>query len=157
MLESSAWSCAPSHPSSAPPCLACLAVGAAIPRRAVVLVGRPYAAVWRFAAAGALAVRLLREARPAPAPAGGRPPLLHPAARTPGAVLALSNIGPGAFAGFVVLHLAVLGDDRGGLVFVAFAATVVGGRLAHRPRARRHGHPAARRHPARCARAAVPA
>lgn len=92
-----------------------------------------YEAVWAFAAIcpllGALVVRLVpdrHERRTDP----GRSALLPRAVRRPGAALMLANIGYGTFAGFIVLHLAEVGEGGGGVVFTAFATSVVTVRLA---------------------------
>jgi MFS family permease len=99
-----------------------------------LLAAGDYATVWAFAAlapaAAALVVLRVPDVHVVPAPGAARSPLLHPAALRPGLVLFLLNVGYGTFAGFIVLHLAELGAGRGGLVFTAFATTVVVARLA---------------------------
>ena len=91
-----------------------------------------YRAVWLFAAAGPLlgamlAARLPDAHQPAAAPAGQ--PLLPRPAIGPGVAIALASVGYAALAGFAVLHLAERGSGGGSSVFIAFAATVVAGRL----------------------------
>jgi len=90
-------------------------------------------AVWVFAAlapaTAALVVATVPDVHPRPAEGAPRSPLFHPAAYRPGAVLFLLNVGYGTFAGFIVLHVAELGSGSGGLVFTAFATTVVAVRL----------------------------
>jgi MFS family permease len=98
-----------------------------------LLEAASYTAVWLFAAAAPAAAALVVLAVPdthvRPGADAVRPPLLHPAAFRPGLVLFLLNVGYGTFAGFIVLHLAELGAGGGGLVFTAFATTVVVARL----------------------------
>lgn len=95
-----------------------------------------YDAVWGFAAiaplAGALIARRIPDPfvpRP-PAPRGERPALVPREVRLPGLALALANVGYGAVAGFLVLHLADRGIGHGAAAFAAFAGAVVFARLA---------------------------
>lgn len=94
-----------------------------------------YDAVWAFAAvapaAGALLARRVRDPW-VPVPRAQRPPapLLPREVRLPGLALALANVGYGAVAGFLVLHLADRGIGHGAAAFTAFAAAVVFARLA---------------------------
>jgi MFS family permease len=94
-----------------------------------------YDAVWTLAAVaplvGALVARQVPDPhepieRAAGAPRGSLLP--HPV-RLPGVALALANIGYGAVAGFLVLHLSHRGIAHGAAAFTAFAASVVLTRL----------------------------
>lgn len=106
-----------------------LSLGPAIGEGVLSLGG--YDAVWAFAAlaplAGALvAMRIpeVRGFRTAPE----RRSLLPVAALRPGSALAMAAVGNAAISAFIVLHLASRGG-HGTLVFVLFAAAVVGSRL----------------------------
>ncbi|MCW2998856.1 MAG: transporter [Solirubrobacterales bacterium] len=102
----------------------------------VLLHAFSYDAVWIFAAVapliGALiALRLPEDHTPPPARALGaaREPLVPRPVVPPGIALALANVGYGAMAAFVVLHLEERGVAGGATVFTAFAASVVISRL----------------------------
>lgn len=94
-----------------------------------------YDAVWAFAAAaplvGAALARRVHDPH-VPLPAADRPraPLLPHEVRLPGFALALANVGYGAVAGFLVLHLDDRGIGHGAAAFAAFAGAVVFARLA---------------------------
>lgn len=61
---------------------------------------------------------------------GPRPPLILPVAVRPGAGLALANVGYGAVASLVTLHLVARGVGSPGLALTSVAAAVVVTRLA---------------------------
>jgi MFS family permease len=94
-----------------------------------------YDAVWAFAAAaplvGAALARRVHDPH-VPLAAADRPraPLLPHEVRLPGFALALANVGYGAVAGFLVLHLDDRGIGHGAAAFAAFAGAVVFARLA---------------------------
>ncbi|MEJ7786456.1 MAG: MFS transporter [Solirubrobacteraceae bacterium] len=95
-----------------------------------------YDLVWGFAAASPLVGALIARRVPDPhqpvaaaTERGERAPLLPREVRLPGLALALANIGYGAVAGFLVLHLAQQGIGHGAAAFTAFAAAVVLSRL----------------------------
>jgi len=99
-----------------------------------------YDAVFALTAAlpalGALiAIRLPEPVDRGTLPAPAKAPLFPPAARRPGAALALANVGYAALAGFVVLALQSRGVDGGAAVFTAFAVAVFASRvvLSHVP------------------------
>ena len=91
--------------------------------------------VWLVAAglsvvAAALSLRVPRNISPT---AAGRrfwpKPLLHPAARAPGAVLTVGLMGFASFAAFAALWATEVGISRAGDVFVLFAVSVMAVRL----------------------------
>lgn len=94
-----------------------------------------YDAVWVFAALAPLAGALIARRVPdphvpiAPPPAGQRGPLIPREVRVPGIALALANVGYGAVAGFLVLHLAHRGVGHGAAAFAMFAVSIVCSRL----------------------------
>jgi MFS family permease len=106
-----------------------LALGPAIGEAVLSLGG--YSAVWAFAALapliGAMVATRIPEVRGF---RGGfqRRTLLPAAALRPGSALAMAAVGNAAISAFIVLHLASRGG-HGTLVFVLFAAAVVGSRL----------------------------
>lgn len=81
--------------------------------------------------AAGLAASLLTEREAARPPRlGPRPPLILPESVRPGAALALANLGYGAVASLVTLHLADRGVANPGLTLTALAGAVVVTRLA---------------------------
>lgn len=95
---------------------------------------RSFSAVWVSVivvpAAGLLASGLTAKEAPRPADTGPRPPLILRVAVRPGAALALANLGYGAVASLVTLHLIDRGVSSPGLTLTAVAASVVLTRLA---------------------------
>lgn len=94
-----------------------------------------YDLVWAFAAAaplvGALVARRVPDPHvPRPAGHARRAALIPREVRLPGLALALANVGYGAVAGFLVLHLADRGIGHGAAAFTAFAGAVVFARIA---------------------------
>jgi MFS family permease len=95
-----------------------------------------YDLVWLFAAAAPLAGAAIARRVPdphvpvAPAARHERGPLIPREVRRPGLALALANVGYGAVAGFLVLHLAKQDVGHGAAAFAAFAVAVVFARLA---------------------------
>jgi len=93
-----------------------------------------YDAVWILTAVlplcgAAIAMRLPEPIRPQRSQQPTRPAFFPPAARRPGAALALANIGYAGLAGFVVLDLRDQGIGGGATVFTAFAVAVFTSRL----------------------------
>jgi MFS family permease len=93
-----------------------------------------YDSVWILTAVlplagAAIAVRLPEPPRATASKEPGPLAFFPPAARRPGAALALANIGYAALAGFVVLHLRARGIGAGATVFTAFAVAVFASRL----------------------------
>lgn len=93
-----------------------------------------YTAVWLLAGAlpllgAAIADRVDDPFRPSPRIAEEEHPLIAKEAVRPGTALALSSIGYGTIAAFVVLLLEGRGVDHGATVFAAFATMVVLTRL----------------------------
>lgn len=81
-------------------------------------------------AAGLAASLLTERETPRPPRLGPRPPLILPESVRPGAALALANLGYGAVASLVVLHLSDRGVAHPGLTLTALAGAVVVTRLA---------------------------
>jgi MFS family permease len=94
-----------------------------------------YDLVWLFAAAAPLAGAAIARRVPdphvpvAPVARSERGPLIPREVRMPGLALALANVGYGAVAGFLVLHLAKQDIGHGAAAFAAFAVAVVFARL----------------------------
>lgn len=112
------------------------AVGPALAELIISRVG--FSAVWLtaagLAATGAALVRLLPEsgehavtARAELGPATRR--LLHPAAVLPGLVLMTTGMGYASVTGFSSLYARHVGLGSSGMLYVAFAVTVIGVRL----------------------------
>jgi MFS family permease len=94
-----------------------------------------YDLVWALAAVAPLVGALVARRVPDPhepvtvVEGAARGPLIPHAVRLPGVALALANIGYGAVAGFLVLHLNDRGVGHGAAAFTAFASAVVLTRL----------------------------
>ncbi|MFT4036124.1 MAG: MFS transporter [Patulibacter sp.] len=94
----------------------------------------PWRPIWwsvtAIPALGLAAMTLTARPAPRPEPAGPRAPLILASAMRPGAALALANLGYGAVASLVTLHLASRGVGSPGLTLTAVAGAIVVTRLA---------------------------